>query len=112
MAALAKAPNILLATKHHFGYGYASYWFQHMESMQLLKWLLLVVALVCPGHSIRLHERPRGLVGEPYYWTNDTTVLGVPNATAALGNPLKGLIGGVRWAPPPLPNNVPLSMEW
>lgn len=80
--------------------------------------LLLFAFAVRSGNSSRLifeEEPPRapGGLGEPYYFrTTNLTILGVPNATAALGNPLKGLIGGVRWAPPPLPNNVPLTMEW
>jgi len=59
-------------------------------------------------------SRHRGLLleGEPYYTTSDPAILGAPNTLSALGNPLKGLIGGARWANPPLPDNVPLTMEW
>jgi hypothetical protein len=36
-----------------------------------------------------------------------------PNVMATLGNPLKGLVGGSRWAAPPLRSDiVPLSMEF
>jgi len=74
--------------------------------------LLLLLTLAAPRscHSFRLSEQ-RVLVGEPYFRTNDTAVLGAPNNTAALGNPLKGLMGGIRWSPPPLPDNVPSAVE-
>ena len=49
----------------------------------------------------------------PYYILNDTNILGAPNLTAALGNPLKGLAGAPRWSQfLPLPNSVPLSIEF
>jgi hypothetical protein len=47
-----------------------------------------------------------------YYQTNDPAVLGVPDVMASIGNPLKGLMGGVRWAPPPLLDSIPSSLEW
>ena len=46
---------------------------------------------------------------EPYF---ETTDLGRPNVDAAIGNPMKGLVGGARYAPPPLPDSVPLSIEF
>lgn len=50
---------------------------------------------------------------QSYYHTFDPEKLGgAPNVTAALGNPLKGIFGGVRWTTPPLPENVPFSLEW
>lgn len=36
----------------------------------------------------------------------------VPNETAAMGNPLRGLAGGSRWAAVPLPEPVPFTIEW
>jgi hypothetical protein len=49
----------------------------------------------------------------PYYRTNDTVILGAPNFTAAIGNPLKGLAGGPRYSQSsPLPNSVPSAIEF
>jgi hypothetical protein len=49
----------------------------------------------------------------PCYSTNDATILGVPNLTAATGNPLKGLAGGPRYSrSSPLPNSVPSAIEF
>jgi hypothetical protein len=36
----------------------------------------------------------------------------VPNETAAMGNPLRGLAGGSRWAAVPLPEPIPFTIEW
>lgn len=48
--------------------------------------------------------------GDAYYSNMN---LGSPNFAAALGNPIKGLVGGARWyPPPPLDETIPLSMEW
>jgi hypothetical protein len=58
------------------------------------------------------YDAQRRLENIPYYSTSDPNVLGAPNTSAALGNPLKGLYGGVRWATPPLPEAVPLAIEW
>jgi hypothetical protein len=39
--------------------------------------------------------------------------LGEPNDEAAIGNPLRGLAGGSRWAAVPLPESiVPFTIEW
>ena len=57
-------------------------------------------------------QAERALAVQPYYRTNATSILGKPNYGAAIGNPLKGLAGGARWAKPPLPNAVPLSIEF
>lgn len=48
----------------------------------------------------------------PYFEISDQAVLGLPDRRAALGNPMKGLIGGALWAPTPLPEVVPLSVEF
>jgi hypothetical protein len=46
----------------------------------------------------------------PYY---TVPYLPEPNLLATMGNPLKGLVGGSRWAIPPLREDiVPLSMEF
>ena len=56
--------------------------------------------------------RRRQLQNTPYFQVDDPTVLGELNREAALGNPLKGLFGGIRWSQGPLSEAVPLSMEW
>jgi hypothetical protein len=39
--------------------------------------------------------------------------IGEPNDEAAIGNPLRGLAGGSRWAAVPLPESiVPFTIEW
>jgi hypothetical protein len=49
----------------------------------------------------------------PYFRTNDTAILGAPNLTAAIGNPLKGLAGGPRYSQSlPLPNSVASAIEF
>jgi hypothetical protein len=49
----------------------------------------------------------------PYFSSNDTAILGAPNLTAAIGNPLKGLAGGPRYSQSsPLPNSVPSAIEF
>jgi hypothetical protein len=49
----------------------------------------------------------------PYYRTNDTSILGAPNLTAAIGNPLKGLARAPRWSQPSmLPNMTPSAIEF
>lgn len=46
----------------------------------------------------------------PYHTVLD---LPEPNLLATMGNPLKGLVGGSRWAVPPLRDDiVSLSMEF
>jgi hypothetical protein len=84
-----------------------------------LKLSLMLLLLVVDGLSSvsdaqqpEQYETQRRLENIPYYTTSDPNVLGGPNTSAALGNPLKGLYGGVRWATPPLPEAVPLSIEW
>jgi len=57
-------------------------------------------------------KEERHLYGEVYYQTSDPVLLGAPNEMAAIGNPLKGLAGGSRYAPPPLPESVPLAIEF
>jgi hypothetical protein len=48
-----------------------------------------------------------------YYSTNSTNILGAPNVSLAIGNPLKGLAGGPRWSQQsPLPNSVPSAVEF
>jgi hypothetical protein len=61
------------------------------------------------------HQRDRRVQVDPipYYSTNDVTILGAPNFTAGIGNPLKGLAGGPRYSKTsPLPNKVPLAIEF
>ena len=81
--------------------------------MKVHETIILVLALQLPSAYTMDGPLARRNVAyaEPYYTTNDPNVLGAPNDMAALGNPMKGLIGGARWAPTPLPNNVPLSVE-
>lgn len=74
--------------------------------------LLLLILLNLSSTSEAKQQRQLLLNNIPYYSTSDPNVLGIPNASAALGNPLKGLYGGARWAPPPLPETVPLAIEW
>ena len=75
--------------------------------MLLLLTSFLVLIMAHAGSGSLLPDRK--LPALPYFQTSD---LGPLNLAAALGNPLKGLIGGARYAPPPLPESVPLSMEW
>jgi hypothetical protein len=72
---------------------------------------MLLLLLVLSSFSEAQQQR-RQLWNSPYYSTSDLSVLGAPDTSAALGNPLKGLYGGARWAKPPLPEAVPLSIEW
>lgn len=63
------------------------------------------------------HEKSKSksnplVAGKEFYSEKDFSVLGEPDFLAAIGNPLKGLMGGVRWALPPLPSSVPSSLEW
>jgi Malectin domain len=81
--------------------------------------LFLALGAVVPGKAqtryIRRSELPSArnlLMGQEFYRSKDPAVLGALNLTAGMNNPLKGLIGGARWATPPLINTVPLSMEW
>lgn len=59
-----------------------------------------------------LHVPCAPAIPEPYFVTTDTAFLGHPNLQVSRGNPLKGLVGGIRWAPPPLPEQIPLSIEF
>jgi len=78
-----------------------------------LFWVLLGLVCVNLAQCQRSNAQ-RELVDRqpPYYWTTDSAVLGAPNHTAALGNPLKGLFGSIRWSKPPLIDTIPLSLEW
>ena len=88
--------------------------------MKLLVYYLLLVLSQAGGslkyRNLRGHRENRAtesrLTEQAYYSTNDPAVLGVPNVNVTAGNPLKGLFGGTRWAPPPLPDSVPFSLEW
>jgi len=71
---------------------------------------LLLLALAGAGRCDNL--RSRALQNEPYFKTDDSALLGAFDRNAAMGNPLKGLLGGSRWSGVPLPDAVPLSMEW
>jgi len=88
--------------------------YPYIYEMKVLKTLIFILVLTrCSGYTMDLPLTRRDVAAsEPYYTTNDPNVLGAPNDRAALGNPMKGLIGGARWATTPLPNNVPLSVEW
>ena len=70
--------------------------------------LMCMIVAVAIGRS----QAQQTLAVEPYYRTDDTSILGKPNFVASLGNPMKGLAGGARWAKPPLPDSVPLSIEF
>lgn len=82
------------------------------DTMRLFR-VLLGLACVNLAQCQRSNAQ-RELVNrqQPYYRTTDAAVLGAPNHTAALGNPLKGLFGGIRWSKPPLIDTIPLSLEW
>lgn len=71
-------------------------------TMAVLSWCLLPSMLVAAS-TVHRHLQT------PYYTHAD---LGVPNRMAAIGNPLKGLIGSSIWTTPPLDETIPLSMEW
>ena len=78
---------------------------------------LFILTMSCSGKSNHLrglvNDEPQRRIANPVYFrTNSTAVLGAPNLNAAVGNPLKGLAGGARWAPLPLPDSVPLSIEF
>jgi Malectin domain len=86
-----------------------------MKSATSLLAIAAVVPCIAQGQYVRQSEQPylRNLsVGQEFYRSKDPAVLGALNLTAGMNNPLKGLIGGARWARPPLINTVPLSMEW
>jgi hypothetical protein len=86
-----------------------------MKSATSLLAIAAVVPFIAQGQYVRQSELsyPRNLlVGQEFYRSEDPAVLGALNLTAGMNNPLKGLIGGARWARPPLINTVPLSMEW
>lgn len=74
-----------------------------------LKYLLLSILM---NAIVGTASTQRELALQPYYRTNNTSILGKPNYGASIGNPLKGLAGGARWATPPLPEAVPLSIEF
>lgn len=78
--------------------------------MQLLLTSLLLFTLAGAGKCDNL--RSRTLQSAPYFETSDAALLGAFDRNAAMGNPLKGLLGGSRWSHGPLPEAVPLSMEW
>jgi Malectin domain len=87
--------------------------------MKFVTSLLVAIAAAVPCNTqaqyIRRSELPSPrnlLIGQEFYRSKDPAVLGALNLTAGMNNPLKGLIGGARWARPPLINTVPLSMEW
>jgi hypothetical protein len=80
---------------------------------------LLALGAIAPCmvwcQCIRRSEQPASrnlLIGQEFFRSKDPAVLGALNLAAGMNNPLKGLIGGARWATPPLLNTVPLSMEW
>jgi protein-S-isoprenylcysteine O-methyltransferase Ste14 len=74
----------------------------------------LTAAVQCMGQTqhTRRSEQPdsRNLLSQEFYRSKDPAALGALNLTAGMNNPLKGLIGGARWATPPLINTVPLSI--
>ena len=59
-----------------------------------------------------LPQQQRVATGE-FYRTNSSSILGAPNYMAAIGNPLKGLVGfGPReYLQQSLPDNVPSAIE-
>ena len=79
--------------------------------LRLILISLIFLAMTPGGRSSSL-RRGRELQNAPYFEIDDPAVLGAFNRKAALGNPLKGLLGGVRWSQAPLPEAVPLSLEW
>lgn len=81
-----------------------------ITNMKLLLSSLLFVIMTHGTQGIRL--RGRNLQNTPYFLSSDPSLLGEVDLSAAIGNPLKGLIGGARFGPPPLPDSVPLSMEF
>jgi hypothetical protein len=86
-----------------------------MKSSLLLLALVAFVPCMVQSQYIRQSAPPSPrslLIGQEFYRSKDPAVLGGLNQSAAISNPLKGLVGGARWAPPPLLNTVPLSMEW
>jgi hypothetical protein len=80
--------------------------------MTIIHFLFYVLSLTAHVHSYFSSDKHRLLVSDPYFSTDNPAILGAPNALAAVGNPLKGLYGGARWVTPPLPEAVPLSIEW
>jgi hypothetical protein len=73
------------------------------------------------GFSISTEEQDpvvpgRELIEKPYYFTVSITdsgsKLGSFNPDAAIGNPLKGLMGSPFYEGPPLPNLVPSTLEF
>jgi hypothetical protein len=83
--------------------------------MKVLAFSLVAFTLVHGGYTQHLRgaaNEERHLDGEVYFQTSDPALLGAPNEMAAIGNPLKGLAGGSRYAPPPLPESVPLAIEF
>jgi hypothetical protein len=90
------------------------HYFVLVATLQLLA-LKVVVPCIVQSHYIQrseLSSQRNLLIGQEFFRSNASTVLGALNLTAGMDNPLKGLVGGARWAPPPLLNTVPLSMEW
>jgi len=76
-----------------------------MQRLLLVALFALSMAQPCFGGNLRSRE----LQTAPYFQTSD---LGELNLEAASGNPLKGLFGGKRWKYGPLPEKIPLSLEW
>jgi hypothetical protein len=77
-----------------------------------------------PSRNLRQTRSDKGIINPQrllqvhlpkveYYRTDDTAVLGAPNYMAAIGNPLKGLVGfGPReFLQQSLPDNVPSAIE-
>jgi Malectin domain len=89
-----------------------------LQSLKVTAWFLALAAVVprkVHSQYIRRSELPASrdlLIGQEFFRSKDPAVLGALNLTAGMNNPLKGLIGGARWATPPLINTVPLRMEW
>jgi hypothetical protein len=71
---------------------------------------MFIMLIVATGFGLSWANRD--LLVLPYYRTTNSSILGKQNYGASLGNPLKGLAGGARWSTPPLPDSVPLSIEF
>lgn len=69
--------------------------------MRLLSFLLLSTCWCARYNTVH---------GQAFYSTSD---IGAPNLAAAVGNPLKGLMGGARWKnPSEWPTQPVTSLEW
>ena len=82
--------------------------------MHCLRFLALLVMVPLVEPRLRVVKDGRLLANPPYFSISVSDGgLSPPNNLAALGNPLKGLMGGARWRNPnDWPAKPETSLEW